>query len=184
MTFSSPLYIPLLIFAFFYYKKNQKLPIPLGMWTGPLFGIVGLPEPIAPPAPPTPVNPPVCPTCPVCPTGGTCPTPPPCPACPNLDKVKSVPVNVIGTVDITKGGVTTEQPFEFPTYTIGQLPEVYQSFEKVKAKEAAAGVDIQLSNVQVNRVTGSMNPKITQQLDEEIVDWTFQKVLNSSQDRS
>lgn len=80
--------------------------------------------------------------------------------------------------------MTTEQPFEFPTYTIGQLPEVYQSFQKFQSKESSAGVDIQMSNVQVNRITGNTNPNITQQMDEEIVDWTFQKVLNSSVDRS
>lgn len=136
MPLQAPLWIPAAIFLYFYYRKNNKLPFPVGLWVSPLFGIAGMPDPVAPPAPPAP------------------PTPdPPCPVCPTGEKIMNTPVNVAGTVQITQpGGSTTDQPFEFPTYTVSQLPKVYNDFKQFQKAKEGDGTDIKLSGVTIRRV--------------------------------
>lgn len=64
----APLYIPFVIFMFFYYRKTGRFPAPIAIFTSPFMSLWGLPTP-PPPAPPTPTPPtPNCPTCPTCPT--------------------------------------------------------------------------------------------------------------------
>lgn len=112
MLLEAPLFIPFAIFLYFYYNKNKKLPMPVGLYLNPFFGVVGLPEPQAPPPPPTP-TPPVCPTCPTCPDKEAIKKA-------VLHKVSDIPVQVSEQGQFSKVGYGV--PFtETQTTTIGGL---------------------------------------------------------------
>ncbi len=99
----SPLYIPISIFLFFYWRKEGKLPFPIAIFGHPIGAFLGLPEP-TPPTPPTPVTP-ICPTC---------------PTCPDKKAIANVPVQVTEQGQFSKVGYRV--PFtETQTTTIGGL---------------------------------------------------------------
>lgn len=147
----TPLYVPLAIFLFFYWKKEGKLPFPIAIMGSPLLGILGLPEPVAPPAPP----------CPKCPVGGTCPTPPPCPKCPTCpgkEKLKQeigkMPVNVTWTTTVGEPGGQTYHPTYSQNTTLSQIPGEIKDFHRMQAIAEQKGIhySINESELKINRL--------------------------------
>jgi len=135
MLLEAPLFIPFAIFLYFYYNKNKKLPMPVGLYLNPFFGVVGLPEPQAPPPPPTP-TPPVCPTCPTCPDH------------PTNGRLKAAPVNISYTQ--TTNGVATSG--SLPTVTIGQLPGIAKNVKKYQNFMAENGITVTYSDPSIQFV--------------------------------
>jgi len=143
------------VFLFFFWKKEGKLPFPIGIFGNPLFGIMGLPPPVnINPTPPTPV-------CPVCPSGGTCPTPPPCPTCPpcpGKEKIKQeigkMPVNVTWTTTVGEPGGQTYYPTYSQNTTLGQIPGEIQDFHRMQAIAEKTGIHYQIdeSSLKINRL--------------------------------
>jgi len=103
-----PVFIPIAIFLFFYWRKEGKLPFPIGVFGQPFGMFLGIEQQQPPPTPPTP-TPPVCPTCPTCPDKKAI-----------VNKIASVPVQVTEQGQFSKVGYRV--PFtETQTTTIGGL---------------------------------------------------------------
>lgn len=136
----APLYIPFVIFMFFYYRKTGQFPAPIAIFTSPFMSLWGLPTP--PPAPPTPTPPTPTPPTPNCPT---CPT---CPDHPTNGRLKAAPVNISYTQ--TTNGVATSG--SLPTVTIGQLPGIAKNVKKYQNFMAENGITVTYSDPSIQFV--------------------------------
>lgn len=128
MPLQAPIWIPAAIFLYFYYRKNNKLPFPVGIWVNPLFGIAGMPEPVAPPPTPTPPTP---------------DTPcPPCAPCAPCKDALSDPITLQFVEQSTSNNTTTD--WTLTEYvTVGELPEVYKIYkEGQQLAKTVNGVDV------------------------------------------
>lgn len=142
----APMYIPLAIFLFFYWKKEGSLPFPVGIFGHPLFAVLGLPEPQAPtPAPPTPVTPPTPCNCPVSPP---CPVNPPTPVNPSHPSYKELAKQKIGEIPVEvqwqttigmPGGLVNNYTLKEQT-TIGDLPGDVKALHEAQAIAQSKGV--------------------------------------------
>lgn len=176
----APLYIPFVIFMFFYYRKTGQFPAPIAIFTSPFMSLWGLPTPSAP-APPTPTPPtPDCPTCPTCPTRTHHPEAEEWAK--NLlkdyaiDELKLMPVQVTFSMSFNYPNepTTFHETHKLAPMPANQLPMAQLMLKTLIADANATGkVNVQITNITVKPVPDRhFQPAVIQEAEA----WASQKL--------
>lgn len=154
----APIYIPFVIFMYFYYRKTGKFPAPIAINTLPFMSFWGLPPPQPTPIPPPPPPTPNCPTCPTCPTR---------PDHPEIeewakdlfkdyvkDELRLMPVVVTFRYTFNyPGQAPMSEVQSLPPMPANQLPMAYQTIKDLVADANAHGKSVtQVSLVSITPV--------------------------------